>query len=151
MSCIAVHPKAEPREPFPTLMPRTSAFEQGACHSSARLEDVSCIWVYRDAATGVFGGLVVEYRNGHRRALGSCRAGIDRVERCEELGDLYFQVTWDGRWPSSKVAVGSAPAIAEGEKRWKPLVESRTLDVWFSSRGMSMFLRRDGQDGHPAA
>jgi hypothetical protein len=35
-------------------------------------------------------GLIIDYKNGGQRALGSCRVGVDPAERCAKLEDIRF-------------------------------------------------------------
>lgn len=64
-----------------------------ACFSSASLENVIQAAVFYDGTTRHCKGIIIDYCNGTRRALGQCRLGLDRVQRCNHPSHLFYAPT----------------------------------------------------------
>ncbi|RSL55783.1 hypothetical protein CEP54_009204 [Fusarium duplospermum] len=76
----------------PTPRPRTSPpFQLGeTLPSVASLEGLVRVSVYQAGNRGFCAGLLMEYRNGAQRTLGSCRLGVDPVNTWSEPTHICF-------------------------------------------------------------
>lgn len=81
VSFVGVHPPSRECTDFvPPLGIRVPFAD--ACSASAPLRDVTCIEIFRDEEREKYcRGFIFHYRDGRKRALGSCRFGIDPVEQ----------------------------------------------------------------------
>lgn len=92
--------------PFPPAQPGDAPFPQ-ANLSTAPLKDVTRMQVLEDGETGFCNGLMLDYANGARRALGSCRLGVDSVKTYEKpLRVSYAAVRYEPRLSSAKARTG---------------------------------------------
>lgn len=105
-------------------------------YSSASLDNVSFIHLYRDVATKRLRGLILKYDNGAQRALGSCRFGVDRPETFQVLHQLHFRCHQDPYFVEME-AMGDSQT-SNGE--WTQLASGHRLEVWFNHTEMHMAL-----------
>lgn len=121
-------------------------------YSIANLNDVSTVWVFRDKDTRYLRGLVFEYSNGGERAVGTCRTGLDPVERCTDPSRLRFasfQVPVSpgmspppvrGR-PLNVVQVKQGDGLEAG---WTVCPERGWIETWFNHHELLIILTHDG-------
>jgi len=124
--------------------------------SMAKTHDVSAAWVFRDKDAGYLRGLVFEYSDGGERAVGSCRTGLDLVERCTDLSLLQFsscQVpVLPGMNPpplrSRPLNVVHVRQSDEVEAGWKICPKRGWIETWFNHHELVMLLTyNDGDPG----
>lgn len=92
LSIVAVTPKPEDSvtPPFPEV-PRPPL--DNAFSSSAPLENVKHTQVFHHPETGHCLGVILEYLNGGRRALGQCRIGVDPFVQTQEPTSFTYSET----------------------------------------------------------
>ncbi|UPK99219.1 hypothetical protein LCI18_010154 [Fusarium solani-melongenae] len=108
-------------------------------HSVAPLEGLVRVSIFQARIPGFCVGLLMEYRDGAQRTLGSCRLGLDLVTTCSEPTHICVLSTiLTGRgihYPTARVEVTN-----EGEPHnhhpegWicRPLSQGGSVEVWFS-------------------
>lgn len=79
------------------IEPRTQELLTDASHFYASLEQVAYAQVFSDRETGRCSGILLEYEDGIKRALGQCRLGFDAV-RCYEhpTNFCYMPIKYPG-------------------------------------------------------
>ena len=89
--------------------------------SHAELHDISTVWIFRDRDTKYLRGLVFRYHNGGELAVGTCRTGLDPVEKCADLSRLQF----------SSRRISASPGTSPRSLRQRPLnvVQVKQSDV----------------------
>jgi hypothetical protein len=136
-----VFPRSNRCLDFSPLTPQTLSFpgSHDPCFSSAPLAFVCYVWIYRDSGSGSAKGFIIFYRGGAQRALGSCRVGIDPVDKCETLADIRFRssatILESGtELPGVDVQICAASDNDEDDAGWTRLKEGMTLEMWFDDR-----------------
>ncbi|CAH0046411.1 unnamed protein product [Clonostachys solani] len=86
---IAVSPQTGVKAHYRYIRTRPSCPLDFGCLSSAPLEDVVSIDVFRSADNGTCTGMMFTYRDGRQRSLGQCRLGLDVVSTYEKPAKLY--------------------------------------------------------------
>ncbi|KAL6698071.1 hypothetical protein J3F84DRAFT_366414 [Trichoderma pleuroticola] len=114
----------------------------GACFSSASLDNVSNVCVFNDALTKLCKGIMIEYNNGLKRALGQCRLGLDLVQRYSRPLNLSYAITtykplreYYGELPKS-VHVTFDPQddlYHDNELKWEHHKMRGQLCFWFTA------------------
>ncbi|KAH7328149.1 hypothetical protein B0I35DRAFT_472895 [Stachybotrys elegans] len=151
---LGAHPTTEEQGQFLPII-STHLPLSGAAYSTAVLENVACVWVFRDRfKTALLRGLLVEYNNGAQRALGDCRLHVAPTEKCSELECLAFASTTvnGGAGTTVKavkvVVLPSSSDAADGlDETWTRCSEGNTLEIWVTERELVLDLTTaDGED-----
>lgn len=130
--------------PVPPQSPRSSAI-RASCYSSALLASIRYIWIYLNGE-GLCSGLIIDYKNGGQRALGSCRVGVDPAERCAKLEDTRFRsvmITLESGQDfhgGVKIEICSASDDEEQEPGWTRFREGGMLEMWFDDKTVALTL-----------
>lgn len=118
--------------------------------ASASLQDIRNVRVFStifDDGERVFKGLLIEYENGTRRAVGQCRLGVDDFEEYHRpLSFSYANVHYwpgcscRGRHRGAHIVFHSEsqPGLLEGNLPWEHYPMIGTLTAWFSSHDMRL-------------
>lgn len=118
-------PLSPPTPPYPVCWLPYS-------YGTALLDDVACIWVFRNLLTGHCPGLIVEYANGSQHALGCCRLGVDPSERCADVARLAFAAS-DRAF---KARISPETPEQDGDdavdERWTSCSDGCRLELWYS-------------------
>ncbi|PTB43846.1 hypothetical protein M441DRAFT_77018 [Trichoderma asperellum CBS 433.97] len=133
---------AEPTISFeiPAFMPfnyRRTPFIS-ANYSSAPLFNVCRTHIYHEAGTKTCRGILVEYLDGSKRALGHCRVGIDQTEVCIEPGQLCYAPTISAnprsglRQQSVQVVISKENAHEHDGPDWICCAMKGVLGFWFN-------------------
>lgn len=125
--------------PPPPQLTRFSTMEwRYPLYASAEPINVKKIMIYRPQpqshGAGVI-GMVIHYLEGAQRALGICRLGVDEVEECSSLHDVYFNT--DSEQLLVTVSIGTPEDLSD----WVQLREGCTLEAWYTADSVSMHLR----------
>ncbi|CAI6095153.1 unnamed protein product [Clonostachys chloroleuca] len=86
---IAVSPQTGVKAQYRFIPARGSRPLDVSCLSSAPLENVESMDVFRTAANGPCVGFIFTYRNGWQRSVGQCRLGLDIVTTYQKPVKLY--------------------------------------------------------------
>lgn len=126
-----------------TSVPRQIAEE--TLHSIAPLEGLVRISMFQSRIPGFCTGLLMEYRDGAQRTLGSCRLGVDLVTTCSDPTHIcVLSTTLTGRdidYPRSRVEViNQEEPHNHHPEGWicRDLSRGGSVEVWFSYRVFQM-------------
>lgn len=123
-------------EPTFTFQYRKQPF-RSASYSSAPLSDVIRAQVfYERGRASVCRGIVLEYSNGSKRALGQCKLGVDQIEECMEPAQICYYSPGKNS-VQVKVSNGSLHA-GHGEAGWTCCLMRGVLEFWFSDGEMKL-------------
>ncbi|KAI5455711.1 hypothetical protein BGZ63DRAFT_136285 [Mariannaea sp. PMI_226] len=86
------YPKIEGNVSLDTIIPACEPPFKYACYSSAPLEGILRSRIYYDEY-GFCQGIILDYLNGTKRALGQCRVGLDLFEDCERPSFVCHRLT----------------------------------------------------------
>lgn len=89
-SVFGVDPRVDADFDIRPFAPTTSPPINHACFSSAPLQSVVSTQAFYDAETRVHRGIVINYQDGTRRALGQCRVGLDPFKYCASPSRVCF-------------------------------------------------------------
>ncbi|KAM6537698.1 hypothetical protein FALCPG4_003606 [Fusarium falciforme] len=110
-------------------------------HSVAPLEGLVRVSIFQARIPGFCVGLLMEYRDGAQRALGSCRLGVDLVTTCSDPTHIcVISTTLTGRgihYPTARVDVTNQEEPHNHHPEgWicRPLSRRGSVEVWFSYR-----------------
>lgn len=140
-----IYPQSDKCADFSPVAPKHPPPIENGCFSSARLEHVSRVWIYRCKDTGFCKGLIIDYLNGAQRALGSCAVGVSPAECCTDFRQIRFSLipaSLAGKSTPPSVAIEVSPKTdAEGQDEgWTRFAEGGVLEVWFTHFCMYMYL-----------
>ena len=83
--------------------------------------------------------MIIGFEDGSQRALGSCRLGIDMVEKCPRLEEFHFVVEQVGSLPKLRVEVRPRSQAGNAETSWTTLVAGAKLELWFVEKAAAMY------------
>lgn len=122
--------------------------EDDVNYSKITLTEVECVWIFRYPDSSILGGLVVEFKNGGQRGLGTCRPGYMTKKRCSDLGLLAFLNVREYLGPFLKdtsvlaEVFPSLDALGEASKDgWLGCREGCVVESWYYDRQMSVSVR----------
>lgn len=114
---------------------------RSASYSSAPLSNVIRAQVFseRRFSDSVCRGILLEYRDGSKRALGQCKLGVARSEECINPAQLCFTSVVTNNVNNVKVKVfnGSSHPAHE-ETGWTCCLMNGVLEFWFSEREVKL-------------
>jgi hypothetical protein len=101
------------------------------------LKDVIRIEVFNDKYHGFSRGVLLDYKNGARRAVGACRLGVDKVVTYLNPSRICYypsQVSQTRPLPGHAVRVksGGDPTHDHREDGWVCSPMEGSLQFWFS-------------------
>lgn len=110
---------------------------RSASYSSALLSNVvrAQVYIARRYANSVCRGVLLEYTDGSKRALGECKVGVDRVEECFEPTHFCYNAALRNN-VQVKVSTGSShPTHPTHEgSGWTCCLMKGAMEFWFSER-----------------
>lgn len=142
ISTIGVYPEASEPAAICALAPTTEPPFRNACFSSASMENVAIISVYR-ALDHSCRGVLFEYYDGSKQAVGQCRVGVDSVQNYERPSRLCFlpivvrRSGTEAFLDATKVDVLSRSAARPGPD-WRCCNLKGRLEVWFTGEETRM-------------
>lgn len=89
-SVFGVDPRVDADFDIRPFTPTTSPPIHHACFSSAPLQSAVSTQAFYDAETRVHRGIIINYQDGTRRALGQCRVGLDPFKYCASPSRVCF-------------------------------------------------------------
>lgn len=124
----------------PTFAKWTAPFEN-ACFSSASLENVRQARVYYHKDARHFQGIILDYANGTRRALGQCRLGLDPVVQSNKPFSIcYAHKPFVS--PNTRATLYRVDVVFRGDEgcqredtellKWTCCAMEGTVQVWFA-------------------
>ncbi|KAL7895785.1 hypothetical protein HDV63DRAFT_401081 [Trichoderma sp. SZMC 28014] len=140
MQLEADEQKGSEAEPTFDFQYRKQPF-RSASYSSAPLSNVIRAQVFSDRRLSdpVCRGILLEYRDGSKRALGQCKLGVDRSEECMNPAQLCYTSVVMNHANNVKVEVfnGSSHPAHE-ETGWTCCFMTGVLEFWFSERDVKL-------------
>jgi hypothetical protein len=121
-------------EPAFTFQYRKQPF-RSAGYSSAPLSNVirAQVFFFETGRASACQGIVLEYRDGSKRALGQCRLGIDVSEECADPTQLCYNNLSKNTVLVKFYSNGSAHPRHE-ESGWTCCSMRGVLEFWYSER-----------------
>ncbi|KAK5992233.1 hypothetical protein PT974_05634 [Cladobotryum mycophilum] len=129
-----------PSEIQQNVIPQSSLMTHQNNFSSAPLYDVVLAKVFKEVKTGLIKGILLEYRDGSKKALGQCRVGLDSVQSFTEPS--FFHHTFVKLIPSRRhiretafATFASRPTNPPGvtpPPAWWSFQMVGTLEVYFN-------------------
>ncbi|PTB60980.1 hypothetical protein M431DRAFT_71299, partial [Trichoderma harzianum CBS 226.95] len=118
-----------------------------ACFSSASLENVLTVFVFTDDSTKLCKGIMIEYSNGLKRALGQCRLGLDSVQKYNRPLKFSYATTkysWK-RHKSVYVSFDLENDLHLRDKKlsWKHYEMRGQLSFWFRANDIVLRVSQD--------
>lgn len=121
-------------EPAFTFQYRKQPF-RSASYSSAPLNNVYRAQVFYERGASACRGIVLEYRNGSKQALGQCKLGVDQSEEyleptqlcCSSLGKNSVQVRFS-----------NGSSHKHEESGWTCCLMRGVLEFWFSDKEVKL-------------
>ncbi|KAH8129422.1 hypothetical protein LI328DRAFT_163056 [Trichoderma asperelloides] len=109
-----------------------------ACSSSASLENVLSISIFTDKLTKLCKGIMIEYNNGLKRALGQCRLGMDSVHRYQNPSSISYASTYQPTCGKHKLSCKGVHVVFDSQNQLN--VQDREL-IWehYEMRGQLYF------------
>ncbi|KAL6790186.1 hypothetical protein GGI42DRAFT_365683 [Trichoderma sp. SZMC 28013] len=128
-------PKAEQEdtEAFSTFKFKGHPFKP-AYYSSAPLDDVTRTEIFQERGGSTCRGILLEYRNGSRRALGQCKVGIDDIQECIEPMQLCYNNLLVNGTQSVQVCISREILHTHDERGWVCCIMKGVLELWFNNR-----------------
>lgn len=111
-----------------------------ANYSSASLFNVRRTHIYYEAGVKTCRGILVEYLDGSRRALGHCKVDIDQTQECIEPGQLCYNSTISNnplsglKRQSVQVVISKENAHEHVGPGWICCAMKGVLGFWFDDR-----------------
>lgn len=108
--------------------------------SSAPLFNVRRTHIYYEAGVKTCRGILVEYLDGSKRALGHCKVGIDQTQECIEPGQLCYVSTISNsplpglKRQSVQVVVSKENAHEHVGTDWICCPMKGVLGFWFNDK-----------------
>ncbi|KAK1250637.1 hypothetical protein MKX08_010640 [Trichoderma sp. CBMAI-0020] len=131
--------KAEPtftfryrKQPF-----RSASFSSAPLHNVIRAQ----VYIGRRFSTSMCRGVMLEYANGSKRALGECKVGIDRIEDCFEPTHFCYNSVLKNN-VQVKVCNASSHPTHEENDNWKCCLMKGVMDFWFSEREVEIIWKQ---------
>lgn len=137
---------AEVEPVLPTFRYRKHPF-RSASYSSAPLRNVIRAQVFyeRRASASACRGIVLEYRDGSKRALGQCRLGVDQSEECFEPARLCYGSLGKNSVQVTVCSRGGSHAGHEEETGWTCCSMRGVLEFWFSETDVKIDWKEEEQ------
>jgi hypothetical protein len=130
---------AEAEPPF-TFQYRKQPF-RSASYSSAPLSNVirTQVFIGKQLSASVCRGIILEYKDGSKRALGQCKLGVDRSEECMNPAQLcYTPVTKHNMKHVQVKGFDESSHPSHEETEWTCCLMKGTLEFWFSEREVEL-------------
>lgn len=109
---------------------------RSASYSSAPLSDVIRAQVFYERGASACRGIVLEYRNGSKRALGQCKLGaIDQSEECLDPVQLCYSSLGKN---SVQIKLFNGSSHAHEETGWTCCLMRGVLEFWFSDKEVKL-------------
>lgn len=111
---------------------------RSSSYSSARLSNVIRAQVFygKRFSTSICRGVLLEYRDGSKRALGECKLGVDRIEECFEPTHFCYNSVLKNN-VQVKTSDGSSHPTHE-ENGWTCCLMKGVMEFWFSEREVQL-------------
>lgn len=123
-----------------------------ACSSSASLENILHIQVFTDTSTKLCKGIMIEYNNGLKRALGQCRLGMDSVQSYKKPSNLSYASTYQPACGKHKISCKGVHVtfnsqnqlpLQDGELIWEHYEMRGQLYFWFTTHEVYLQVAQD--------
>lgn len=128
------------------ITPKKSPLAFG-CFSSASLENVQNIFVFTDDLTKLCKGIMIEYSNSLKRALGQCRLGLDSVQKYNRPLKFSYGTT-KSIWKRHKSVYVSFDLendlhLRDKKLSWKHYEMRGQLSFWFTAHDVALRVSQD--------
>lgn len=105
-----------------------------ASYSSAPLTDVIRTQVFHEEEGSRCRGILLEYRNGSKRALGQCKVGVDQNQECTEPACICYRNSFGNGQQSVQVHISKERSHRHEEEDWICCNMRGVLEFWFSNK-----------------
>ncbi|KAL7953915.1 hypothetical protein V8C34DRAFT_295674 [Trichoderma compactum] len=129
----AASAEQEAADALPAFTFRQQPFS-AANYSSAPLNDVIRTQLFHERGSPTCRGIILEYRNGAKRALGQCRLGIDRTEECTEPVRFCYSNSLIGGRQSVQVHIAKDSSHTHEGGGWICCMMRGDLEFWFTNK-----------------
>lgn len=135
VKAIGVFPETSDKITIRACAPSDAPALRNACFSSAPLEKVTCLSIYR-GSDGSCRGILFEYDDGSRQTVGQCRIGVDMMQKCFSPARLWYLPTTvlrpytDVKLAAVKVDVASASEDSYGN--WHSCEMTGRVEMWYT-------------------
>ncbi|KAL6911129.1 hypothetical protein GGI43DRAFT_379061 [Trichoderma evansii] len=134
LAALQLEDKDTEAEPAFTFQYRKQPF-RSASYSSAPLNNVCRAQVFYERGASACRGIVLEYRDGSKQALGQCKLGVDQSEECIEPSQLCYTSLGKN---SLQVKFYDGSSHRHEEPDWTCCPMRGVLEFWFSDKEVKL-------------
>ncbi|KAH7157708.1 hypothetical protein B0J13DRAFT_177197 [Dactylonectria estremocensis] len=123
------------------------------CYSSAPLERVVCTKAYYDPQTRHCKGILFEYNDKTKMAVGQCRVELDPFETCQTPSHMCYSVQQCGESDDMAINAATVRFITRKEyddeenSTWERCSMTGTLIFWFTDKTVELEVQHPPQPG----
>ncbi|KAI5467578.1 hypothetical protein BGZ63DRAFT_449696 [Mariannaea sp. PMI_226] len=130
LSTFGAYPHTKEKTQIHPRQPCGRPFHKQACFSSAPLQGVSKAEIFYEKDTGMSKGILLEYDNGGRRALGQCRLGVAGIQVTGKPGQLCLTDYSDIHQTAISFTAADSQQHRHEKLGWRCYEMKGTLESW---------------------